>query len=422
MESVHLFYSWQSDRDSALCRNFIEIALEAAKERIEAERGILLEIDRDTKGVAGTPPITDTILRKIRACDIFVADMSFVGRADSDEPGGGKLVPNPNVMFEYGYARHVLGDEHILLAFNAAFGSFKDLPFDLAGMRRPTEYSAGPGIADGARRRARTAYADLLVDHLGEIIDVVLRERLEATMDDGSVREQARGHLAMLESSRLAGGAPAIVSAPCLRVALVPLALPRDHSFNNAQLRLLRPQFVPAGFASNRRMDPSSSRQWASHDPLRPIPEKPNDEARWSTRILRPGIFELLLTIGHEEGDDPTIGIELHRLEAEIVDATTRLARLAVAVGFSGPALLSAGLHGIEQAVPYAGHRTGSFQGRRDLSLGEWTLPSLPDADALALKDMLDGLWLDAGFEDASPSFSADGWAGDTNPRLYALD
>lgn len=422
MESVHLFYSWQSDRDSKLCRNFIEGALEAAKERIEAERGIILEIDRDTKGVAGTPPITPTILRKIDACDIFVADMTFVGRAENDVAGFGKLMPNPNVMFEYGYARHVLDDEQILLAFNGAFGSFKELPFDLALMRRPTEYSAAPGINDTARRKARAAYADLLVDHLSQIMDVVLGKRLLATMDDEALLAQARARLSTLDASRQTGEAPAIVSTPCLKLALVPLTIPREHAFDNALMKSLRPGFVPAGFANNRRVDPASSRQWASHEPLRPIPEKPNDEARWLTRFLRPGVLEIVLTIGYFEGDDPTTGVELHRLEAEIVDAATRLARLAVEIGFSGPALIVASLHELETVVPYAGHRNGTFGRRRDLSLGELAVPALENLDGLALKMMLDGLWVDAGFDDGSPSFSSGAWDGARREGPYRLE
>ncbi|WP_457309521.1 hypothetical protein [Sphingomonas sp. UYAg733] len=421
---MHLFYSWQSDRDSKLCRNFIEGALEAAKERIETERGVVLAIDRDTKGVAGTPPITPTILRKIDACDIFVADMTFVGRAENDVAGtgAGKLMPNPNVMFEYGYARHVLDDEQILLAFNAAFGSFKELPFDLALMRRPTEYSAAPGIADGARRNARDAYADLLVDHLGQIIDFVLGKRLLATMDDETLLDQARGRLALLDSSRQAGEAPAIVSSPCLKLALVPLTIPRDHIFDNALMKSLRPNFVPVDFANNRRIDTATSRQWASHDPLRPIPEKPNDEARWSTRVLRPGAFETLQTIAYFEGDDTITGLELHKLEAKIVDGATRLARLAVVTGFSGPALLVTSLHELEAVEPYAGHRSGSFGRRRDVSLGELKVAALEDLDALALKTMLDGLWMDAGFDDGSPSFSSGAWDGARGDGPYRLD
>jgi hypothetical protein len=54
-----------------------------------------LTVDRDTKGVPGSPPIVDTIFRKIDGTAIFVPDLTFVGkRAD------GRPTPNPNVLIE----------------------------------------------------------------------------------------------------------------------------------------------------------------------------------------------------------------------------------------------------------------------------------------------------------------------------------
>ncbi len=94
MRPLTVFYSWQMDRPSKLCRDFIGRALEEAVVLLAAER-ISLHIDSDTKDVPGTPAITDTILGKIRDCDLFLADMTYVAAGD-------KLLPNPNVMGEYG--------------------------------------------------------------------------------------------------------------------------------------------------------------------------------------------------------------------------------------------------------------------------------------------------------------------------------
>jgi hypothetical protein len=99
MAKFRLFYSWQSDRPSELCRRFIDTALRTAAEALAGTIGVEIEVDSDTQNEPGTPPITETILRKIRECDAFVADMTFVA-----ETGDGKRVPNPNVMGEYGYA------------------------------------------------------------------------------------------------------------------------------------------------------------------------------------------------------------------------------------------------------------------------------------------------------------------------------
>ena len=145
-----VFYSWQSDRDFKLCRNFIEIALSAAAERLKARRGIEVVVDSDTKDVPGTPPISDTILKKIDACDVFLADMTFVAATAE-----GKLSPNPNVMGEYVYALKAKGWPNILLVMNAAFGAPGDLPFDLHHLRHPLSYSVATVKPDAARRVSR---------------------------------------------------------------------------------------------------------------------------------------------------------------------------------------------------------------------------------------------------------------------------
>jgi hypothetical protein len=75
-----VFYSWQSDLDPALTRNFIEEALKRAVKDLNRSEAVRVEavIDRDTAGVAGTPEISETIFRKIDECDVFVCDVSIV--------------------------------------------------------------------------------------------------------------------------------------------------------------------------------------------------------------------------------------------------------------------------------------------------------------------------------------------------------
>jgi hypothetical protein len=92
-----VFFSWQVDTETPGGRNFIERALERASSQIgqdttveEAVRD--LAVDRDTKGVAGSPPIVDTIFRKIDQAAVFVPDLTFIGRRPDGRP-----TPNPNV-------------------------------------------------------------------------------------------------------------------------------------------------------------------------------------------------------------------------------------------------------------------------------------------------------------------------------------
>lgn len=90
-----VFYSWQSDRDTTTNRNLVERALGDAIKALtteasieEAERSAdSLQLDKDTKGVPGSPPITQTIFAKIDRATAFVADLTFVGqRTDGRQP------------------------------------------------------------------------------------------------------------------------------------------------------------------------------------------------------------------------------------------------------------------------------------------------------------------------------------------------
>jgi len=66
--SLSIFYSWQSDSPKETNRDFIESMLEKAITRLsgdvelqEAIRDEPLVLEKDTKGIPGTPPIVDTI-------------------------------------------------------------------------------------------------------------------------------------------------------------------------------------------------------------------------------------------------------------------------------------------------------------------------------------------------------------------------
>src|SRR4029453_19191697 len=98
---MKVFYSWQSDLPSSTNRNLILKALEDAAERIRKDKSVDVEpvIDRDTQGLSGSPDIKKAILDKIDSCDVFVADVSIVTALSASRP-----CPNPNVLFELGYA------------------------------------------------------------------------------------------------------------------------------------------------------------------------------------------------------------------------------------------------------------------------------------------------------------------------------
>jgi hypothetical protein len=155
---MKIFWSWQSDTPQNTGRHFVrdviadlarslngepdtedaerpeEEAEDASSEQLTDDGRI--EVDHDTHGVGGSPPIADTILRKIREAAVLVADVTPISTT-----AAGKRVPNPNVMLELGYAMKVLGHERIVLVMNGAEGAaLKYLPFDLRHWRAPIVY------------------------------------------------------------------------------------------------------------------------------------------------------------------------------------------------------------------------------------------------------------------------------------------
>jgi hypothetical protein len=87
-------------------------------------------------------------LKKIAACDAFVPDLTFVASTEA-----GKLIPNPNVMIEYGYALRARSFSVMIPVMNTAYGPAKELPFDMGHLRFPVGYNL-PATARNAERRA----------------------------------------------------------------------------------------------------------------------------------------------------------------------------------------------------------------------------------------------------------------------------
>ena len=154
--AITIFYSWQSDHPNKLNRTFIEkalgIAIKKLGEDIEIQEALRdeMEIDKDTKGVPGTPPIVDVIFDKISKCGVFVPDLSFVGKSDQ-----GRLIPNPNVLIEYGWALKALSYSRIIPVMNSAFGepTNENMPFNMRHLRNPITYRLDKGI--GGEKRAK---------------------------------------------------------------------------------------------------------------------------------------------------------------------------------------------------------------------------------------------------------------------------
>ena len=178
-----VFYAWQSDRPNKYNRSFIQKATERAIKAIAED--ITIEdsprLDQDTKGVSGMPTIADTILRKIEGCGVFLADLTFVGETEeADKHGRKSLIPNANVMLEFGYALNCVGEGRIIGVLNEAYGSTEDLPFDLQHKRWPIRYRLDDSN-DGERNSIRDALSADIEEALRAVIQSGTLTKKEST-------------------------------------------------------------------------------------------------------------------------------------------------------------------------------------------------------------------------------------------------
>ena len=143
-QRMMVFYSWQSDRPTAVNQKLIRNALNTAANSINADvdNEVHVVVEEATTDVPGSPDIADTILRKIREADVFVCDLTKAAEA-TNETGEVRKYCNSNVALELGYAVRVLGWDRIIVVFNKAYGKLPDdLPFD-ASRHRTAVYQCG---------------------------------------------------------------------------------------------------------------------------------------------------------------------------------------------------------------------------------------------------------------------------------------
>jgi hypothetical protein len=174
MGTTTVFFSWQLDRPSSDCRNFIDKALETAVRNISRDIAVDepprdIQVDKDTKNVAGSPPIFETILEKIERAAVFVPDLTFVGTRANGDP-----TPNPNVLIEYGYALKAVASARIVGVMNGFYGrpTRQSLPFDLADYRFPITYNLAPDASEPERKSER--------DKLAKALELAIRMVLES--------------------------------------------------------------------------------------------------------------------------------------------------------------------------------------------------------------------------------------------------
>jgi Predicted nucleotide-binding protein containing TIR-like domain len=169
VNQVVVFFAWQTDSPGITNRYAIRHALKFAAKKLKKEfayQKIAFDLQEATRGEPGSPNIPQTILKKIEASDIFVCDLTTAVE-QSTLPA--KASPNPNVVFELGFAVAHLGWSRVIMVFNEAFGVFPDdLPFDL-DRQRASRYQIRED-PDASKDSARAELESLLTDALRVIL------------------------------------------------------------------------------------------------------------------------------------------------------------------------------------------------------------------------------------------------------------
>lgn len=180
---MKVFWSWQSDFSPKTCRRLIKEALveaiDAVATDLELDVEERLELDHDTLGEPGMVDISSTIFNKITDAGVFVGDITPVGRTSS-----GKMLPNPNVLIELGWALQLHGVKRCIAVLNTASGCRPpDLPFDLR-QKRILQYE----LADDADKPRRSEARRHLVQQLTAALRLNLGDHLNEKATTAPIR------------------------------------------------------------------------------------------------------------------------------------------------------------------------------------------------------------------------------------------
>jgi len=184
-----VFYSWESDLHAKTTRNLIEGCLNKAIQQLGREDDLDIDpsLDRDTRGVSGSPVILDAILEKIDNCTAFVADVSIINSGDPSRP-----TPNPNVCIELGYAIKSCEWDRILPVCNEFYGSVDKLPFDIPE-RRVISYTLSEDPTQEEIKAAKEKLVAIFKIRLKEILKLSRESIIDIQIGDPD-KEQLFGH------------------------------------------------------------------------------------------------------------------------------------------------------------------------------------------------------------------------------------
>ena len=127
MNEFRIFFSWASEnKNLSKLRRAIGEAIKTLNETWNG--AITFLYDEATRNKSGSPDITQSIKEKISCSDCAIFDLSLYYGADENK----KFSPNPNVIFEYGYAVSMIGEKRCITLLDLCQSLSEDiLPFDI---------------------------------------------------------------------------------------------------------------------------------------------------------------------------------------------------------------------------------------------------------------------------------------------------
>lgn len=125
-----IFYSWMSERPKEQNIKYIRGVLEGDCKKLEKKLGIKIKIDSDSRGEDGSKSIDENVLKKIAGCHIFIGDITPI-YPQCAWKWWLKPTPNPNVMYELGFAVSSLGWNRCIMVWNLKYGNLSKAPFDI---------------------------------------------------------------------------------------------------------------------------------------------------------------------------------------------------------------------------------------------------------------------------------------------------
>jgi hypothetical protein len=188
-------------------------------------------IDHDPERISGGVGLVRSILKSIDAANVFVADVTAVGKVGSGtdiqpESVGHRLI-NSNVALELGYALRALGDLKLIVVFNAHCGWQNELPFDVRSREDAIPYTLTPNAGRPEIELERKKLSARLVSAIDRCIQepVLGPEQSAATPStfNKAVYFQAGEVLAHAGESQGAGASYAYSSDAFCYLRLIPV-------------------------------------------------------------------------------------------------------------------------------------------------------------------------------------------------------